>query len=127
MNWLIGPDWGTADSITKGRMKVTRATVRRHPLRSVVPRIVDQLTCYAVTAPGVEPLVAAELRGLGLVPGATDPGGVEFPASAADLARALLWLRTANRVTVRIAEFRAAAFGELERHAAQLPWKRRGA
>ena len=105
-------------------MEVTRATVRRHPLRSVVPKIADQLTCFAVTAPGVELLVADELRGLGLVPGATEPGGVEFLASTADLVRALLWLRTANRVTVRIAEFRAAAFGELERHAAKIPWKR---
>lgn len=89
-----------------------------------MPTIADQLTCYAVTAPGVELLVADELRGLGLVPGATEAGGVEFLASTADLVRALLWLRTANRVTVRIAEFRAAAFGELERHAAKIPWKR---
>ncbi len=90
----------------------------------MVSKIADRLTCWAVTAPGVESLVADELRALGLVPGATEPGGVEFPASSADLVRALLWLRTANRVTVRIAEFRAAAFGELERHALKIPWQR---
>ncbi len=110
--------------MAKGRLEVTRATVRRHPLRSVVSKTADQLTCWAVTAPGVESLTAGELRTLGLVPAATEPGGVEFPASSADLVRALLWLRTANRVTVRIAEFRAAAFGELERHAVKLPWQR---
>ena len=105
-------------------MEVTRATVPRHPLRSGVPKTADLLTCWAVTAPGVEPIVAAELRALGLVPGATEPGGVEFQAGGDDLVRALLWLRTANRVTIRMAEFRAAAFGELERHATKLPWRR---
>jgi putative N6-adenine-specific DNA methylase len=87
-------------------------------------RIADQLTCWAVTAPGVELLAAEELRALGIVPGVVEPGGVEFVASYAQLVQSLLWLRTANRVTVRIAEFRAAAFGELERHALTIPWGR---
>ncbi len=75
-----------------------------------------------MTAPGVELLTAAELVRLGLTPGASEPGGVEFTASAAELARALLWLRTANRITVRLAEFRATSFAELEKHAKRVAW-----
>jgi len=77
---------------------------------------------YATTAPGVESLLADELAGLGIAPGATEPGGVAFAATRAQLADALLWLRTANRVVVRIAKFHARSFAELERHAARVGW-----
>lgn len=80
------------------------------------------LACFATTTPGVEDLLAGELRAIGLVPTATEPGGVEFTASWRQVAGALLWLRTANRITVRIARFRARTFGELERHAAGVDW-----
>lgn len=82
----------------------------------------DTLTCWAVTAPGVETLAAGELARLGLATGETEPGGVEFTASPAGLVAALLWLRTANRVTVRLASFRATSFAELEKHAKRVPW-----
>lgn len=80
------------------------------------------LGCYAVTAPGLEPILAAELTGLGLAVGDLDEGGVAFTASPDGLADALLGLRTANRVTVRLATFTAKGFAELERHAAKVPW-----
>ena len=38
--------------------------------------------------------------------------------------RSNLWLRTASRVLVRVARFRATAFFELERHARRIPWER---
>ncbi len=80
------------------------------------------LACFASTAPGVEGLLAAEVVGLGLTVDETEPGGVSFGTGPGGLANALLQLRTANRVTVRLAAFRARSFGELERHAAQLDW-----
>ena len=40
------------------------------------------------------------------------------------VARANLWLRTASRVVVRVAEFRATAFFELELQAKRIPWER---
>ena len=82
----------------------------------------ERLACWAVTSPGIESLAAAELQAIGIAPGAMEPGGVEFSATREQLADALLWLRTANRITVRIGTFRAAAFGELERHAAKVAW-----
>ena len=75
-----------------------------------------------MTAPGLEGLLAAELAVLGIVPGDSEPGGVAFAASPMQVADALLRVRTANRITVRLGTFAARSFGELERHAARLPW-----
>ena len=83
----------------------------------------EPLTCFAATSPGIELLLADELRGLHIAPGTIEPGGVEFAATASQLADALLQLRTANRVTVRLASFHARSFGELERHAARVAWE----
>jgi putative N6-adenine-specific DNA methylase len=84
------------------------------------------LACFAVAAPGLEPLVRDELRALRdhhpLELGESEPGGVEFRADRAGLYAANLHLRIASRVLVRIGSFHAAAFHELERHAARLPW-----
>src|SRR5688500_20330808 len=38
--------------------------------------------------------------------------------------RANLWLRSASRVLVRVAEFRATAFYELEKRAKKIEWSR---
>src|ERR1044071_5580376 len=82
-----------------------------------------RLDCFAVTPPGVEAVTARELAGLGLTPGGTEPGGVPFQASPRELYTANLELRTANRITVRLAEFPARAFYELERKAKRVPWE----
>lgn len=81
------------------------------------------LDCYAITPPGVEALTAGELTALGMAPNATEPGGVSFRATLAQVAVANLELRTASRVLVRVASFHASAFHELERRAARLPWE----
>jgi len=85
------------------------------------------LECFAAAAPGLESLVAEELRALGelqsVVVGETEPGGVSFRAGRAGLYAANLHLRIASRVLVRIGAFHASAFHELERHAARLPWR----
>jgi putative N6-adenine-specific DNA methylase len=85
------------------------------------------LECFAVAAPGLESLVAAELRALGelqsVAVGQAEPGGVSFRADRAGLYAANLHLRIASRVLVRIGAFHASAFHELERHAARLPWR----
>lgn len=85
------------------------------------------MDCFAAAAPGLEPLVAAELRALGklqsVVAGETEPGGVSFHADRDGLYAANLHLRIASRVLVRIGTFHASAFHELERHAARLPWR----
>jgi putative N6-adenine-specific DNA methylase len=88
---------------------------------------------FAVTVPGLEPFTQAELAALSIKsrlpldknsPGEPheESGGVEFEASLSDLYRANLHLRTANRILVRLGEFYAAAFSELRKKAAKLPW-----
>lgn len=79
------------------------------------------LQCFAIAAPGLEPLVTAELRALGIV-AREQPGGAAWDGDLASVYRANLWLRTASRVIVRVAEFRARTFFELERHARKVAW-----
>jgi putative N6-adenine-specific DNA methylase len=81
----------------------------------------NQLDVFAVTAPGLEELCAAELRPLRIQATAQD-GGVAWSGDLASIARANLWSRTASRVIVRVAVFRARTFFELERHATRIPW-----
>jgi putative N6-adenine-specific DNA methylase len=95
---------------------------------------------FAVTAPGLAPFTAQELRNLDLLravpaarPSALDArprlaedmhGGVEFAGDRRALYRANLHLRTANRVLLRLGDFEAVGFTELRRRAARLPWER---
>ena len=86
-------------------------------------RTPNQLAVFAVTAPGLEPICAAELEQLH-IRGTVEPGGVAWTGDLTSIARANLWLRTASRVIVRVAEFRARTFFELERHAKRIAWER---
>ncbi|HEX2190502.1 MAG TPA: hypothetical protein VHG51_16455, partial [Longimicrobiaceae bacterium] len=83
----------------------------------------EKLSLFAVTAPGLEELCAAELREMGIA-AAAEPGGAAWEGTRAQLFDANLRLRTAGRVLVRVAEFRARTWFELERHARRVPWER---
>lgn len=76
-----------------------------------------------MAAPGLEGLVAAELKALGIASN-TEEGGSAFQGTMDSLVRANLWLRTASRLIVRVASFRAQAFHELERLARAVAWER---
>ena len=100
--------------------------VRRQPIpvqSAARSKGTSALEAYAAAAPGLESVVARELKSLGITP-RLETGGVSFRATIATVARANLWLRTASRVIVRVAMFRAQAFHELERLARALPWER---
>ena len=66
--------------------------------------------------------MAKELTQLGELPRAEE-GGVSWQGDARSLMRANLWLRSASRVIVRVAEFRATAFHELEKQAKRIDWR----
>jgi len=78
---------------------------------------------FAVAAPGLEEVVAAELRALGMA-AVAEPGGAAWDATAEQLYTANLESRAASRIVVRIAEFRARTFFELQRHAERIEWER---
>lgn len=81
------------------------------------------LSLFAVTAPGLEPVAAEELRALGVADAVAESGGVAFRGGVERLYEANLHLRTASRVVARVAEFTARTFFELERHARRVPWE----
>ena len=83
----------------------------------------ERLPIFAVTAPGLEELCAAELRGMGIA-AAAEPGGAAWEGTPGELYAANLRLRTASRVLVRVAEWKSRTFFELERHARKVPWER---
>jgi putative N6-adenine-specific DNA methylase len=113
-------------SQTLGRAATTTMRAMPPPRAPKVPKIPEEHPerYFAVAAPGLETLVAAELSAIGVEPTAPESGGVEFSGGLQALCRAHLWLRTASRILVRLGEFHAGSFDELERHARRLPWER---
>ena len=79
-------------------------------------------TFFAVTAPGMEQLAAAELSELGCQVGEPVRGGVPFEGSLRDAYRVNLWGRGLVRVRLQIGEVKARAFPELFKGAARLDW-----
>lgn len=77
---------------------------------------------FASTAPGLESITAGELKSLG-IRGRQEIGGVAFAGDLESMYRSNLWLRTASRVVVRLGQFHASTFYELERRVKKLPWR----
>jgi putative N6-adenine-specific DNA methylase len=85
--------------------------------------VVPTETFFAVTAPGLEEITAKEIQALGYKT-TIEPGGVTFSGDREGLYKANLHLRTASRILLRVADFEARAFYELERHARRVPWEK---
>jgi len=80
-----------------------------------------QLECFAAVAPGLEPLALAEAQTLG-IPARAEEGGVAWSGDVRSVIAANVGFRIASRVLVRVAEFEARSFIELERWARRIPW-----
>lgn len=75
------------------------------------------------TAPmGLEAVVAREVRDLGYTDVTVENGRVLFRGDELAICRANLWLRTADRVLVRMGQFEARTFDELFEGTKSLPW-----
>lgn len=75
------------------------------------------------TAPmGLEAVVAREVRQLGYDEVSVENGKVTFFGDELAIARSNLWLRTADRVLVKLGEFRVVTFEELFEQTKSLPW-----
>lgn len=79
---------------------------------------------FAIAAPGLAPLVAAECAAMGYAPTDVSAAGVSLALQPDDLFLLNARLRIASRVLVRVAEFEARDFATLEKAAAKLPWGR---
>ncbi|WP_018755843.1 THUMP domain-containing class I SAM-dependent RNA methyltransferase [Paenibacillus terrigena] len=75
------------------------------------------------TAPmGLEAVVARELRDLGYEDLMVENGRVNFRGDLIDICRCNLWLRTSDRVLIKMGEFKATTFDELFEGAKALNW-----
>jgi putative N6-adenine-specific DNA methylase len=79
------------------------------------------LDLFAACLPGLEPLLADELRRLGTEP-TTVPGGAAFAGDVALLRRAHLGLGVASHLLLRCGAFTCRHLGELRRKIAPLPF-----
>lgn len=78
---------------------------------------------FATCKLGLESTVALELRRLGIEVGQVSDARVPFTGDENTMCRALLWLRTAERVLLEVGSFPAASFDALFEGTKQLNWK----
>ena len=71
---------------------------------------------------GLEAIVAQEVKGLGYQKVLVENGKVTFAADLNAICRTNLWLRTADRVRLKVGEFKATTFDELFEKTRALPW-----
>ncbi|MCK5762042.1 MAG: class I SAM-dependent RNA methyltransferase [Candidatus Izimaplasma sp.] len=81
-----------------------------------------QYELIATTTFGIEGVVKREITNLGFKIVKTENGKVTFLSDEAGIARANLWLRTADRVLLKIGEFKAVTFDQLFDKTILLEW-----
>lgn len=81
-----------------------------------------KLELIAACAMGLEALVARELKELGYTEQRVENGRVVFQGDELAVCRANLWLRTADRILVRMGQFPATTFDELFEGVKALDW-----
>lgn len=82
-----------------------------------------KLELVATSAFGLEAVVRREIEALGYKVIRTEDGRVTYTGDERAIVRSNLWLRTADRVYLRMGEFRAETFEELFQQVKALPWE----
>lgn len=77
---------------------------------------------FLMAPPGLETVLAEEVRAKGFATPTVVPGGVTIQGGWPEVRRANLVLRGAGRVTARIGEFRAFHLAQLDKRARKFPW-----
>lgn len=83
-----------------------------------------QMRFFATTAKGLEETLAGELRRQGVIDPALEKGGVRFSGDMSVCYRANLWLRTAHRILMPLAEFGCDTPQSLYDGVRSIPWTR---
>lgn len=81
-----------------------------------------KIELIATAAFGLESVVARELNQLGYTKLKIENGRVSFVANERAVCHTNLWLRTADRVLLKMGEFKASTFEELFQQTKALPW-----
>ncbi len=82
----------------------------------------SKLELIATSTFGLEGIVAEEIKSIGYKDVKTENGRVLFKADEAAICRANLWLRTADRIRLKVGEFKAVTFDQLFENTKALPW-----
>ncbi|HWP97465.1 MAG TPA: class I SAM-dependent RNA methyltransferase [Syntrophomonadaceae bacterium] len=82
----------------------------------------NDVQLVATSAFGLESIVANELKNLGYEDLQLENGRVSFTADQQAIARCNLWLRSADRLLIKVGEFPAQTFDELFEQTRALPW-----
>ena len=80
-------------------------------------------TLIATSSFGLEAVVAQELKSLGYQDLTLENGRVTFMGNEEDIAHCNIWLRTADRVLIKMAEFKATDFEELFQGTQNIRWE----
>lgn len=81
-----------------------------------------EYTIIATATFGLEKIVANELKDLGYFDLKIENGKVTFTGDERDIVTCNLWLRTADRILIKMAEFKAETFEELFQGTLNVPW-----
>ncbi|WP_418791557.1 THUMP domain-containing class I SAM-dependent RNA methyltransferase [Phosphitispora sp. TUW77] len=82
----------------------------------------SKIELIATATFGLEAVVAREVRNLGYDEVIVEDGRVTFTADESAICRANLWLRSADRVLLKMGAFEATTFEELFQKTKALPW-----
>lgn len=82
----------------------------------------SKIELIATAAFGIESIVANELKKLGYDNLSVENGKVTFTADEKAVAHCNLWLRSAERLLVKMGEFEAKSFDQLFENTRSLPW-----
>jgi len=83
---------------------------------------VERVELIATATFGLESVVAQEIKDLGYKEVKVENGKVMFTSGLEAICRANIWLRTADRVRLKVGEFEARTFEELFEKTKALPW-----
>ena len=82
-----------------------------------------KLELIATSTFGLEAVVKREVEALGYKILQSENGKISFLGDERAVAKANLWLRCADRVQIKLAEFEAKTFTELFEQTKALPWE----
>ncbi|EGD46554.1 rRNA (guanine-N(2)-)-methyltransferase [Ruminiclostridium papyrosolvens DSM 2782] len=82
----------------------------------------SKLQLIATSAFGIEAITARELKKLGYFEQKVENGKVTFSGDESAICRTNLWMRTADRILLKMGEFKALSFEELFEQTKALPW-----
>ncbi len=82
---------------------------------------------YTLISPcffGMEKMLANEIKSLGFEIEKTEDGRITYKTDEYGIAKANMWLRCAERVNLKVAEFKATSFEELYDNTRKIDWSR---